>query len=157
MNRTAEPSTLLLSGVSSDSHTWNLVYLELLLREHGHRVRNLGACVPVGLVVDTARRERPGTLVVSSVNGHGADDGERLIRALRAVPLLAALPAVIGGKLGTTGHVGAAERRRRLRRAGFDDVFEGPDALPRLLDHLRPADPAPPRRATAGGGTARRD
>jgi methylaspartate mutase sigma subunit len=136
MSRPATPATVLLSGVSSDSHTWNLVYLELLLRERGHRVNNLGACVPDDLLVRACLRDRPDVLVVSSVNGHGAGDGERMVRTLRAVPVLATLPAMIGGKLGTRGHTGATDRHRRLTSAGFDDVFEGPDSLPRFLDHL---------------------
>ncbi|WP_236796412.1 cobalamin B12-binding domain-containing protein [Amycolatopsis sp. GM8] len=128
--------TILLSTVSSDAHTWNLVYLELLLRERGHRVRNLGACVPDDLLLRTCLLKRPGLLMLSSVNGHGADDGERLIRRLREVPALTTLPAVIGGKLGTSGDTGAADRRHRLIRAGFDEVFEGADSIPRFLGYL---------------------
>ncbi|GAA4238655.1 cobalamin B12-binding domain-containing protein [Actinomadura meridiana] len=133
---TGAKAAVLLSGVSSDSHTWNLVYLELLLRERGHRVRNLGPCVPDDLLVRTCLRDRPDLLVISSVNGHGASDGERMMRTLRAEPALTTLPAVIGGKLGTRGHIGAAARRHGLTAAGFDEVFEGADGLPRFLSYL---------------------
>jgi methylmalonyl-CoA mutase cobalamin-binding subunit len=117
-----------LSTVSSDAHTWNLIFLELLLIESGYRVHNLGACVPDDLLVGSCRELRPDLLVVSSVNGHGAIDGQRVIRRLRATPGLTVLPAVIGGKLGTDGEAGAEARRSRLTSAGFDAVFEGPAA-----------------------------
>jgi methylaspartate mutase sigma subunit len=115
--------SVLVTSVSSDSHTWNLVFLQLALEELGHRVRNLGACVPEEMVVAECRRARYDLVVVSSVNGHGFRDGERLIGAVRACPELAALPVVIGGKLGIGGP-GGRQSRARLRSAGFDAVFE---------------------------------
>ncbi|MGY1453771.1 cobalamin B12-binding domain-containing protein [Streptomyces sp. SS8] len=120
---TAGPRRVLVSSVSSDSHTWNLVFLQLLIEEYGHSVTNIGACVPDDLLIAECRRHRPDMVVISSVNGHGHLDGRRLIARLRAEPDLADLPVVIGGKLGTRGaeggsHVGA------LVEAGFDAVFE---------------------------------
>jgi methylaspartate mutase sigma subunit len=120
---------VVLSAVASDSHTWNLIFLELLLTEMGCKVRNLGACVPDDLLVGDCRRLRPDLLVLSSVNGHGVIDGQRVIRALRSTPGLSAVPAVIGGKLGTDGTVGEDARRGRLIAAGFDAVFEGQAAV----------------------------
>jgi methylaspartate mutase sigma subunit len=126
-----------VTTTSSDAHTWNLIYLQLLLRERGHDVLNLGACVPDSLVVGACRRHRPDLVVVSSVNGHGANDGLRLIRRFRAVRELAATPVVIGGKLGTAGE--GIAWAPRLREAGFDAVFdETTGILPfrQYLDHL---------------------
>lgn len=112
---------ILLSTVSSDSHTWNLVYLKLLLEEHGYQVNCLGACVPDELLISTALRERPDAIVISSVNGHGALDGARLVRALRANPEMASTPVIIGGKLGLAG---AGEAHAcPLLDAGFTAVF----------------------------------
>lgn len=91
----------MVTTTASDAHVWNLVYLELLLTEWGHHVVNLGPCVPDGLLVHRCLAVRPDLLVVSSVNGHGRDEGQRLISRVRARPELAALPAVIGGKLDT--------------------------------------------------------
>ncbi|MGW1976898.1 cobalamin B12-binding domain-containing protein [Streptomyces sp. NPDC001889] len=113
---------VLVSGVSSDAHTWNLVFLHLLLEEMGYRVTNLGSCVPDDLLIDTCRRLRPDALVISSVNGHGALDGGRVITRLRHHPELRRLFAVIGGKLGVDGTAGA--HGPRLLAAGFDAVFE---------------------------------
>jgi len=115
--------SVVVTSVSSDSHTWNLVFLQLALEELGHRVTNLGACVPDELVVATCLRVRPDLVVVSSVNGHGFRDGTRLVGRLRACPELAATPVVIGGKLGIAGPGGRRDRDR-LRAAGFDAVFE---------------------------------
>ncbi|HEU5265514.1 MAG TPA: cobalamin-dependent protein [Jatrophihabitans sp.] len=115
--------SVLVTTVASDSHTWNLVYLQLALEELGHQVRNLGPCVPPENVVREALRSRPDLVVVSTVNGHGYRDGIKLIRALRRRPELLSLPVVIGGKLGIAGPAGR-DGRAQLRAAGFDAVFE---------------------------------
>jgi methylaspartate mutase sigma subunit len=112
-----------VTSVASDSHNWNLVYLQLALAELGHQVLNLGPCVPDELLVSECLRVRPDLVVVSSVNGHGFIDGMRLIGAIRARPELAAIPVVIGGKLGIAGPTGRGSRDQ-LMAAGFDAVFE---------------------------------
>ncbi|HEY0165400.1 MAG TPA: cobalamin-dependent protein [Jatrophihabitans sp.] len=112
---------IVLSSTASDSHTWNLVYLQLVLEELGHHVVNLGACVPNELLVAECEACQPDLVVLSTVNGHGYQDGLRAISALRASPRLAGLPVIIGGKLGTAGV--DAERSARLLEAGFDGVF----------------------------------
>ncbi|MFG1780748.1 cobalamin B12-binding domain-containing protein [Micromonospora sp. NPDC049048] len=118
--------SVLLTSTSSDAHSWNLVVLELALGELGANVRNLGPCAPEELVVDAARLQRPGLIVVSSVNGHGCQDGLRLIPKLRAATGTgpAAPDIIIGGKLGITGRV-HIDRTNALLQAGFDAVFEG--------------------------------
>lgn len=125
--RLAVGRQILLSSVSSDSHTWNLVYLQLLLEEAGHRVINLGACVPDDLLVEATGRLRPDAIVISSINGHGHLDGARLIGRIRADARLRHIPAVIGGKLGIAGD--DRPYIERLTTAGFDAVFpQGCDA-----------------------------
>jgi methylaspartate mutase sigma subunit len=117
--------------VSSDAHTWNLVYLQLLLEEYGHRVTNLGGCVPDRLLVSECLRLRPDLVVISTVNGHGWRDGRQAITALRSRTEFADTPVVIGGKLGIAGPGGEAYVHS-LRAAGFDAVFEdnaGPSAF----------------------------
>lgn len=113
---------IVLTSVSSDSHTWNLVFLQLLLEYMGHKVTNLGACTPDAEVV-AACQQSADLLVVSTVNGHGHIDGERLIRRVRNEPQLREIPAVIGGKLGTRG-IDNAGYAGRLLEAGFDASFE---------------------------------
>jgi methylaspartate mutase sigma subunit len=131
--------SVLLTSVSSDSHTWNLVYLQLALEELGHRVDNLGACVPDDLVVAACQRGRYDLVVVSTVNGHGALDGARLIHRIRECPELATIPVVIGGKLGISGPGGGGCTVEELRGAGFDEVFAenaGVAALQAYLERL---------------------
>jgi methylmalonyl-CoA mutase cobalamin-binding subunit len=117
------PKKILLSGVSSDAHMWNLIFLQLFIEENGHQVRNLGPCAPDELIAEHCVTWRPDALVISTVNGHGHLDGVRLIRTLReAGGSLAALPVVIGGKLGIHG-IGNARFHQQLLDAGFDAVF----------------------------------
>ena len=112
---------VVVTSVSSDSHTWNLVYLQLLLEEMGHHVTNLGPCVPDLELLGRCREIAPDLIVVSSVNGHGCRDGMRAIGVLRGCPEFVTTPIVIGGKLDVSG--GAESNRERLLAAGFDAVF----------------------------------
>ncbi|MFG2043630.1 cobalamin B12-binding domain-containing protein [Dactylosporangium sp. NPDC048998] len=141
----ARPLTVVLTSLSSDAHTWNLVYLQLVLEEMRCRVINLGACTPDETILAACVTQAPDLLVISSINGHGVHDGLRLIRALRAVPGLAALPAVIGGRLDATG---GADRStaERLIDAGFDSVFEDAGGITtfRSMVHRIAADAAVP-------------
>src|SRR5262249_39092001 len=100
---TATGLSVVVTSVASDSHTWNLVFLQLTLEELGHRVVNLGACTPDDLIVAECMRVLPDLIVVSSVNGNGFRDGMRLIGRVRECEELATTPVVIGGKLGITG------------------------------------------------------
>jgi len=129
--RAAGPDTRLdvvVSSLSSDAHTWNLVYLQLLLEELGCRVTNLGGCTPDETIVHECVARRPDLLVISSLNGHGCQDGIRLIGTLRACPALVATPVVIGGKLDMAGG-GDGHNAVRLLAAGFDAVFEDTGGL----------------------------
>ncbi|MDG4864224.1 cobalamin-dependent protein [Streptomyces sp. T-3] len=119
---------VVVTGSSSDAHTWNLVFLQLLLEDLGHRVVNLGPCAPDELVVDKCRDLAPDLLVVSSVNGHGFNDARSLLRALRADDANATLPVVVGGKLGI-GLEGREEKVQALIEAGCDAVFDESIAL----------------------------
>lgn len=128
---------ILLSTVSSDSHTWNLVFLQLFLEEHGNEVINIGPCVPDSLFLESVRSHRPDAIVVSSVNGHGFLDGSRMVRALRADSVGCDIPAIIGGKLGIMGDENQLHSSS-LIEAGFDAVFTdaGPEALTSYLGQL---------------------
>jgi methylaspartate mutase sigma subunit len=130
------PIKVLLSSVSSDAHTWNLVFVQLLLEEMGHEVINLGACVPDATIVDECRRSRPDLVVISTVNGHGAQDGLRLIRKLRAKVDLGTTRVVIGGKLGIHG-TGNLRLGADLIDAGFDGVFEDDNSIAQPLEAYR--------------------
>jgi methylaspartate mutase sigma subunit len=107
---------VVVSSVSSDSHTWNLVFLQLLIEELGFEVVNLGACVPDELLVSECLSIRPGMVVISRE--------------------LARIPMVIGGKLGTSGGQ-TTQQVEDLLAAGFDAVFDdradGPASFRRFI------------------------
>ena len=132
---TAKPLRVLVSGVASDAHSWNLVYLQLRLEEMGHEVVNTGPCAPDRLVLDRCRALHPDLVVVSSVNGHGMADGVRLVGLLRRCAELRATPMVIGGKLGIRGP--DDQHADRLLAAGFDAVFEDGGGLLRFESFVR--------------------
>ncbi|OIJ94403.1 methylmalonyl-CoA mutase [Streptomyces sp. MUSC 14] len=123
----------LVSTVESDSHIWNLVYLQKLLEENGAAVRNLGSCTPVDLVVRGISEYRPDLLVVSSVNGHGHHGARVLLSALHDHGI--EMPCVVGGKL-TTAESDNDRVRRDLLAHGYTDVFVGEDAITRFRAFL---------------------
>ncbi|RKT19359.1 methylaspartate mutase sigma subunit [Streptomyces sp. 1114.5] len=146
---------VVVSGVMSDAHTWNLVYLQLLLEELGHRVVNLGPCVPGDLLVAECEWRRPDLIVLSSVNGHGAQDGLLAIERLRACPELADCPVIIGGKLGVRG-ADEGDRSAELLAAGFDAVFDDAGGVTAFRSFVGSLEKAALRAGTseAGLGTA---
>jgi methylaspartate mutase sigma subunit len=126
-------SRAVLSTIPSDSHTWNLLFLQLLMEENGWSVTNLGACVPVATLVDETRSQPPDMIVISTVNGHGSQEGLDVMAALRAEPALTGVPVLLGGK------IDVSEARQResaddLLAAGYDAVLIGDEAVPRFLD-----------------------
>jgi methylaspartate mutase sigma subunit len=127
---------VVVATVSSDAHTWNLVYLQLLLEELGCRVTNLGACTPDEAIVRECLCRRPDLVVISSLNGHGGQEGLRLIEVLRGRPDLVATPVVIGGKLDVAGG-GAGRTAARLLAAGFDAVFDDSGGLTSFRSFVR--------------------
>jgi methylaspartate mutase sigma subunit len=120
---------VLIAGGASDSHTWNLVYLQFVVEEAGHHAVNLGPCVGAGLLAAECRRHAPDLVAVCSVNGHGHRDGLDAIAVLRGDPALAALPVVIGGKLDVDGGRDT-EGIRLLSAAGYTAVYADGDTGP---------------------------
>jgi methylmalonyl-CoA mutase cobalamin-binding subunit len=114
---------------------WNLVYLQLLMEEQGIEVINLGPCVPVTETLQTLVSSQADALIISSVNGHGFWQG----RALREAAVRAygedLPPFLIGGKLATNEADNVAIARK-LRSAGFAEVFVGADAIPEFRHWL---------------------
>jgi methylaspartate mutase sigma subunit len=124
------PGIFVLSTVESDSHTWNLVYLQLLLEERGMDVVNLGACTPVAVIIESIKTVRPDVVIISSVNGCGFTQGRALITHAKEC-LGEDIPKfVIGGKLTTSADDRGIEND--LLAAGFDGVFVGDGAVERF-------------------------
>lgn len=138
--------TALLSTLPSDAHGWNLVFLEMYLREQGFAVVQLGVCTPIALVLETCAQRPIDLVVVSTVNGLGHLEAGDFARAFRAGEQGLPRPLAIGGKLGLTGGNGAYVKP--LLEAGFSRVFEE-DALDDFADWLQGIDAADARRVSA--------
>ncbi len=123
---------VILATTPSDSHMWNLVYLEALLSEHGADVLNLGCCTPRELIINACHQAAPDLVIISSVNGHGAQEGHELIKHVRRI---GDFPVVIGGKLAISEDIESAWRPK-LMDAGFQHVFTGPDAVNEFLGYF---------------------
>lgn len=119
---------VLLSTIPSDSHMWNLVFLQLYLEEMGHEVINLGACVPVDLLLTTMEQYEHDVVVISSINGHANMEGLEIGHRIRRHPKLNKKILVIGGKLGTKGKDNI-KYKKQLIYAGFNKVFVESDPL----------------------------
>ncbi|MEU3274909.1 cobalamin-dependent protein [Saccharomonospora sp. NPDC006951] len=119
----------------SDAHTWNLVYLQLLLEEQGFSVYNLGPCVPFGELADECAATVPDLLVLSSVNGHGAIEIPACAAAVKVRPEVSGMRIVAGGKLTTDGFLGSG-MRRELLAAGVDAVFSPECPIDDFVDYL---------------------
>lgn len=117
-----QPKKVLLTSISSDAHTWNLIFIQLLLEYHGYDVVNLGACVPDELVLETLHNGSFDAIAVSTVNGHGYIDGVRLIDRIRSDKRVNSIPAVIGGKIGISGK-DDVKHINELYSHGFDAVY----------------------------------
>lgn len=126
---------ILISGISSDSHTWNLVYIQLLCEEQGHEVINIGNCVPVDFLIQQTHRHQPELLVISTVNGHGHIEGVEIIQEIKKYDLLKQMKVVIGGKLGTAGD-GNQRHVQKLLDNGFDRVFCSDHAVDEFMVYL---------------------
>ncbi len=124
----------LLTGVRSDSHTWGLTYMHLLLEERGFRAINIGANSSTKEVTDAANNNLPEIIVVSSVNGHGFIEGQELAEALEAEGL-GNVTKVIGGILPTDPNE-IPVATEALLLSGFDAVFNGPESVQRFLTFL---------------------
>jgi methylmalonyl-CoA mutase cobalamin-binding subunit len=119
---------MVIAGLPTDTHTWNLAYLELHFRERGFSVRNVGSCASAAEIAHAVRAAAADVVVLSSVNGHGHLEGGPLAAELRRRLDFGNVPLVIGGKLTIDAELGETARRELLA-AGFDAVFFGENAL----------------------------
>lgn len=125
----------LLTSIVSDSHTWNLVYMQLVLEEYGYEVVNLGNCVPTKELISAAYYHHPDLIVVSSINGHGYIEGLEIIKAIKNQDLLQNIKTVIGGKLDIAGGEDV-NCLAKLVEAGFDGVFLGENSIDDFISFL---------------------
>jgi len=126
----------LVTTVQSDSHTWNLIFMQLLLEEYGATVINLGSCVPIAETMSVIEHNNPDLVVVSSVNGHGYFQGKELIEKVTQKFPKRQSTFVIGGKLSTSVD-NEPSIDIDLRSAGYDAIFLGVDAIPEFRKYLK--------------------
>src|SRR5690554_313433 len=126
----------LVTTVQSDSHTWNLIYMQLLIEEFGATVINLGGCAPVAETISAIKQNNPDLVVVSSVNGHGYFQGKELIEKVTQKFPKRQSTFVIGGKLSTSVD-NEPSIDNDLRSAGYDAIFQGIDAIPEFRKYLK--------------------
>lgn len=116
--------TVLLMTVPSDSHSWNLVFMEFLLNDFGYKVENMGPNTPMEAVIARLDRHGYAMVVVSTVNGHGYLEGAELARRIRRETNHAEA-LYIGGKICTENDAQTIARHSdTLMAAGFDGVFD---------------------------------
>ncbi len=126
---------ILISSISSDSHTWNLVYMQLLIEELGHKAINIGNCITIDYLVKQAHYHRPDILVISTVNGHGHIEGVEIMNELKKHDVLRNLKTVIGGKLGTLGNNNESYVQKLLD-VGFQRVFFGDKSVDDFISYV---------------------
>jgi len=126
---------VILSGTPSDSHMWNLIFMELFLQENGCRVRNLGPCVPVHEIYDSLEESPFDLVVISSVNGHLFQDAMKIITPSFCYAPNQLPPFLAGGKIGIS-QKSAEFQKKRLIKLGYDDLFIEEDSLTRFKKYL---------------------
>lgn len=126
---------VILSSISSDSHIWNLIYLQLVLESLNFDVINMGPSVNVADLTIACHRHQPSYLVVSSVNGHGYLKGIEIIRTVKTMNLLKNMKVVIGGKLGVNGII-TQTQINHLYDEGYDEVFVKDSAIEDFKNYM---------------------
>lgn len=112
------------------------MYMRLLVAEHGASPDCLGCCVPYSHTTDEILAQSPDLVVVSTVNGHGSQQGGELMRIIVDRLGRKAPPCVVGGQLSveSSRYHRAAES---LLRAGYKRVFYGESAIPAFNRFMR--------------------
>jgi len=127
--------TAVLATVPSDCHSWNLVFMQLLLSEMGYFVVNLGVCVPYNLVVEKCIEHDPSALIISTINGHGYIEGVELAKRIRRVTNLTNMHLAIGGKINTDPARGQTDENELLK-AGFNVVYRDSRSLSQFMSKM---------------------
>jgi methylaspartate mutase sigma subunit len=118
---------VILATIPSDSHCWNLVFMELFLKEQRFDVINLGPCTPFELILECTLKNTVSAIIISSVNGHAFLEAERLIKMIRKnVPY--DIPVYLGGKL-STDMKKAEFYAKELENAGYTKAYSENDDM----------------------------
>lgn len=112
----------LLTTIPSDSHQWNLVFMQLFLEENMVEVINLGPNVTYDLLETACTQHLPDLIIVSTVNGHGYIEGKELIRRIQQIDSMTGKPVFMGGKLSTDANLSYLYAME-LEQAGYKKVY----------------------------------
>ncbi len=132
----------LITTIPSDSHHWNLIFIELLLKEHGFEIMNLGACVPFEETIKYYNTYKPEMLVVSTINGHGFIEGKQLINELKKKST-SIKNIFIGGNLSTNlelteHHAAELENEGYTKAFGREgDLIDFKHRMKRIVDRYK--------------------
>jgi methylaspartate mutase sigma subunit len=126
---------IILTGTPSDSHMWNLIFMELFLQEHNCTVHNLGPCVSPGQLQGVLKKRPCDLVVISSINGHLFQDAIKIISSFPKQDFPALPPFVLGGKMGIS-QKDAFFQKKKLLKLGYDGVFVERNALERFTHYL---------------------
>jgi len=118
----------ILATIPSDSHSWNLIFMEKFLIETGFATINLGVCVPYEDVLVNCATHKPDYLVISTINGHGYMEGVELAKIIRAEINLTNMKMVIGGNLYVGSRI-LGKHINGLYAAGYDGVYSSANSL----------------------------
>ncbi len=127
--------TALLATVPSDSHSWNLIFMEFHMTDHGLDVTNLGPNTPAQEILKNLKHKHFDIVVISSVNGHGSIEGLELISSIKTEAKYSG-EVYLGGKICTaTKEDTVSEHIEELERAGFERVFD--DSVTNSFDEFQ--------------------
>jgi methylaspartate mutase sigma subunit len=126
---------IILTGTPSDSHTWNLVFMELFLQEHNCTVYNLGPCVSPAQLQRSLKKWPCDLVVISSINGHLFQDAIKIIASFPKQDLPTLPPFVLGGKMGISQR-DVFFQKQKLLKLGYEGVFVDRNALERFARYL---------------------
>ena len=121
------PNALVL-GTPSDAHTWNLFYLDLILKESGFNSEVLGGCVNLRDVTKKVGTSYWDIILVSSLNGHFYLESQSVLKSIKK-GLGARNPIIVAG-----GNVDTSNRdinflERIVKKQGYDEVFFRGDSI----------------------------
>ena len=126
----------LIIGPPSDSHTWNLFFLKLFLKEQNFSTQVLGGGIRYDEITDTIKKSSWDLILVSSLNGHFLHEAEDIINAIkRGLPSSSNTRIIAGGKLDTFDSSGAIIDKLFLK-LGFDAAFFGSFQMESFTQYL---------------------
>lgn len=125
--------TVLIAMTESDAHVVAIRLLQVFLEENGYQVINLGACVPLTEVVETASKLKPICIVLGAQNGHALDDIAPLLPLMQKRAF--SCPVLLGGNV-SIGSKKSNDSIEKLKTAGVTEIFSSFEDLLDFIEQL---------------------